>query len=438
MKILVVAEYPYSGHQFGGHFNQRCVIALKEYCDRIEVMAHRQYLPRWVSSLPVIPRRWRMYAAMANFEIRDGISIHRPGFLRLPWIGYPYWIDRGAFFWCRRTVRELHRRVGFDAMLSFDLFGTGGVAWRLGRDLGIPASGWATGGDMRQPPGTRLERIVAQAIKRLDLVFYQSRELFEIAARILGIHPEMMLKEKHLVLSRGIPEPPSLPKTETRNRVRSALGIIDNEILVLSVGGIVREKGVFELLEAISLAAARDARIRCVLLGSRPVFDETSSVQKLLDRTPILKDRVKLLPACVPDKVWEYLCAADIFAFPSYEEGMPNSLLEAMAMGLPAVAFAIPAALEIEAGTGSPVLVPPLDSALFAQAILHLAASPDERITIANRGRTQVLQRFMVRKNMAEAVRWLAQVVEKRNSARSARHQIPAKSLSAVSDIHSG
>ena len=113
-------------------------------------------------------------------------------------------------------------------------------------------------------------------------------------------------------------------------------------------------------------------------MGSHPAFDETIAVQKYLDKIPAVKERVRLLPACAQDKVWEYLCAADIFAFPStYKgEGMPNSLLEAMVMGLPAVAFAIPPVLEIEAGTRrTHVLVPPLRLArLLAEAILRLAA----------------------------------------------------------------
>jgi teichuronic acid biosynthesis glycosyltransferase TuaC len=330
-------------------------------------------------------------------------------------VGSDFWIDRGAFFCCRRTARELHCRFNFDAILSFDLFGAGGLAWRIGDDLGIPASGWATGSDVRQPAGSRLERVVTRAIKRLDLVFYQSRELFEIAARILEINSELMSKEKHVVLSRGIPEPPSLPKTETRNRLRSSLGVRDDQILVLSVGSILKEKGVFELLEAVSSAAARDPRICCVLLGSVPAFDETGRVKKLLDRTPILKDLTKILPACSPNKVWEYLCAADIFAFASHNEGMPNSLLEAMAIGLPSIAFAIPPIQEIEAGTGGLVMVPVLDTAGFSQAIVYLAASPHERARIAEKGRAQVMDRFMVRKNMAEAVRRLSQAINKRN-----------------------
>jgi teichuronic acid biosynthesis glycosyltransferase TuaC len=411
MKLLFLAPYyPQPNYLSSGHFNERSARALSAFCDIVEVLVPRPYAPPLLSSLSP---RWKTYRHISRHEIRNGISVYRPGYLQIPW-GGAFWIDPGVFFWCRRTLRKMHHRVGFDAIISFDLVGVGGLAWRLGRDLGIPAIGWAIGGDVRFPENSSYRRVLLRAINNLDLVFYQSRELFEIAAHFLGISPEMMPKGKHVVLPRGIPEPPSLPKIETRNRMRSALGIRHNQTLVLSAGNILRKKGVFELLEAISLAAARDPRICCVLLGSLPALDETSSVQKVLDRSPILKDRVKVLPACIPDKVWEHLCAADIFAFPSHEEGMPNSLLEAMAMGIPAIAFAIRPVLEIEAGTGGLVAVPPLDSALFSEAILHLCASPDERARIGERGRARVMERFMVRKNMAEAVARLREVMRKR------------------------
>ena len=58
---------------------------------------------------------------------------------------------------------------------------------------------------------------------------------------------------------------------------------------------------------------------------------------------------------------------------------MPNSLQEAMVMGVPAIAFDIRPVLELEAGTGALVHVPQLDTTLFAEAIIRLAASPKER-----------------------------------------------------------
>ena len=215
-----------------------------------------------------------------------------------------------------------------------------------------------------------------------------------------------------MVLPRGIPQPPLLPRIEIRNRVRRELRLTDDEIVVLSVGRISREKGIFDLLKAVSLAAAQHPRITCVVVGSSPASDETITVQKKFDEIAGIREKVKLLPACAPDRVWEYLCAADIFAFTSHNEGSPNSLLEAMAMKVPAVAFGIPAVLEIDAGTGSLLIVPPLDATLFAESILRLAASPEERARLGEKGHSRVMSRFLTRKNMATALERLTCIVE--------------------------
>jgi len=402
--LILAASYPHPGHLFAGIFNERSVLALGEICDGVEVLAPRPYVPPLLSAF--VPR-WKDYAQIVPYEVRSGVRVYRPAYLQPPRLGGAFWIDPGIFFWCRRVARDMHRRAHFDAIISFDLFVVGGFAWRIGRELGIPASGWATGGDIRVSSSSSHGRAVIQTLERLDLVFYQSHELLEKAASLLGKFPSQMSSDRHVVLPRGIPASPLSRDIATRSRVRMEWGITGNQVVVLNIGRISREKGVFELLKAFSLAAGRNSNISCVLVGSKPTFDETSVVREKLAETPALKKRVKILPACNPDKIWEYLCAADIFAFASHKEGMPNSLLEAMAAGVPAVAFAIPPVLEIEAGTGALLAVPPLNSALFSKAILRLAASPEDRVRIAKIGRAQIMDRFMVRKNMAEVLRRL-------------------------------
>ncbi|MFQ5852776.1 MAG: glycosyltransferase family 4 protein [Candidatus Binatia bacterium] len=198
------------------------------------------------------------------------------------------------------------------------------------------------------------------------------------------------------------------------------MGVTDDQVLVLHVGRIMIEKGLFELVEAISLAGQQNSKIASVIVGSKPAFDETVEVQKKVATIPGLNGRVKLLPECKPEKVWEYLCAADVFAFPSHNEGMPNSLLEAMAMGLPSIAFAIPPVNEIEAGTGALITVPPLDPTLFSEAVLRLAARPDERLRIGEIAKAQVMDRFVVRRNMAKALEQLSGLIQERKISKSA------------------
>jgi glycosyltransferase involved in cell wall biosynthesis len=408
MKVLVVAgTYPHPGHPFSGIFNERSAQALRRVCEAVEVLAPRPYVPPLLSSFV---GRWKAYTAMPHYELREEISVYRPAVPVVPRIGGALWLDYGAFIASRLTARKMHLRRKFDAILSFDLLAAGGLAWRVARDLGIPAAGWATGGDVRVALSSSYAKVVRRALQNLDLVFYQSHELLQKGAGLLGVSPVQTLADKHLVLPRGIPQPPNFAAAAVRNRLRKQLGVADDRILVLNVGRIARDKGVFELLDSFSSAAEQDPRISCVLVGSLPAFDETELVQKYLDQNPHLRRRVIILPTCNPAQVWEYLCAADIFAFTSHHEGMPNSLLEAMVMGVPAVAFGIPPVLEIEAGTDSLIVVPPFDPKLFAEAMLRLAASPSERARVGERGKTRIKRQFMMDNNMAAALQRLREI----------------------------
>jgi glycosyltransferase involved in cell wall biosynthesis len=310
----------------------------------------------------------------------------------------------------------LHRHSAFDAIVSFDLIGAGGVAWRLGRDLQIPATGWATGGDVRVPASSPHGRAVIRALKNLDLVFYQSRELLAKAAGLLGMSVNELSGNRHVVLPRGIPEPPQICQADTRNRTRATWGVKAEEMVVLYLGRILRQKGMLELLEAVDFAVCHDPRIRCVLIGSNSALDETALVKQKLQGLPRSRERVMILPECNPNDIWGNLCAGDIFIFPSHHEGMPNSLLEAVAIGLPAISFAIPAVQELEAGSGGVALVPPFDSKMLGEAILRLAASPDERMRLGQAGRAMVMNKYSVTRNMAAALTSINPLVAKNRS----------------------
>jgi len=312
----------------------------------------------------------------------------------------------------------MHRRTRFDAILSFDLVATGGLAWRLGRYLQIPAAGWAFGGDVRDTGNSSFASAVRRSVNRLDLIFYQSRELVGEVARLLRVNPEQLDSGRHLVLSHGIEAPPTQPWVEIRQRVRAEWKVKDQQIVVLSVGRLLRSKGVFELLEAMSVAARQDPRLTLVLVGAIRGFDETEAVQRRILELPGLQDRVWIVPACDPSLVWEYLSAADLFAFASHREGMPNSLLEAMAMGVPAVSFDIPPVKEIDAGTGALTLVPSQDTSRLGEAIVRLASDPKERDRTGQLGRRQVFERFLVQRNMATALKRLSAMTS------ASRHQI--------------
>jgi glycosyltransferase involved in cell wall biosynthesis len=417
VKILVLAQnYPYPGHPLAAPFNERCVTVLRNLCDGVEVLVPRPYAPPMLSAL--VPR-WQVYAQIPAYEMRQSIPVYRPAHPQLPRLGGAFWVDQAAFWWCRRTAMQMHHRMHFDALLAFDLIGVGGLAWRVGRTLGLPTAGWAFG---NVPPSSSHEKAVMRALQNLDVVFYQSRDLLDQAARLLEVAQSALPAGRHLVLPHGIPSPPLLPTADIRQQIRRAWGISEQQVLVLSIGRIYRSKGIFELIDAIALAVAKNPHITCVLVGAMPALDETNTVHKILEERPDLRRHITLLPACPPEKVWEYLCAADLFAFTSHEEGMPNSLLEALAMGVSAVAFAIPPVVEIAAGAEGVLLVPLQDVTGLAEALVRLAASPDERARRGALGKNQVFERFMMHKNMAIALDRLTDLVHMKNARRSSKY----------------
>lgn len=410
MRVLVLAPtYPHAGFPFSGVFNARCAEALKGICGHVEVLAPRPYVPRLLAVRP----RWKAYSRIAGYENKNGIPVNRPALFRTPGIGDAFWSDLGAFWGCCNCALTLHRRARFDAIISFDLLGAGGLAWRIGKLLDIPACGWATGSDVRVPADSASGRVVIRALNNLDLVFYQSTELLQVAAKLINISPSGISRGKHMVLARGIPLPPSSGREDARRLMRSRWGVTETDTVVLGLGRITGQKGCFELLEAISYASAYDGRITCILVGSMPEFDETELVKKRIDGDPVLKEKVRILPACSPGEVWDILCGADIFAFPSHKEGMPNSLLEAMAVGLPAIAFAIPPVEELERGTDSLIKIPPFDTKSFAKAILELSDSLPKRKAIGAKGKQQVEERFMITTNMACALEKIGTLTHK-------------------------
>jgi len=134
------------------------------------------------------------------------------------------------------------------------------------------------------------------------------------------------------------------PGAEARSRGRRALGLDENALLVGSVGRLEEQKGFGNLVRAAARLLPRFPELGVAIAG------EGSLAGTLRDdaRRTGLGERLHLPGriAAIPD----FLAALDLFVLPSHWEGMPLSLLEAMAMGIPVVATGTPGALEIFAG----------------------------------------------------------------------------------------
>ncbi len=173
------------------------------------------------------------------------------------------------------------------------------------------------------------------------------------------------------------------PDPAARTRLRSALGVAPDRVVVIAVSRLVRHKGYPELLAA--MAAVPGAELWVV--GERLATDRGEDMDALLDAP-----RVRRLG--YRTDVAQVLAAADIFALPSHFEGLPMSVIEAMLTGLPVVATAIrgPREQVVDGVTG--LLVPPFTVAPLAAALNRLVADPAERAAMGEAGRQRAMARY--------------------------------------------
>ncbi|MBM6937444.1 glycosyltransferase family 4 protein [Pseudoflavonifractor phocaeensis] len=155
---------------------------------------------------------------------------------------------------------------------------------------------------------------------------------------------------------------------QPRDAVRAALGIPPDAVFILSVGELIARKNYNVAIEAVAaLDTPADFRFYIAGIGDK----ESQLRQHIADKG--LEDKIKLLGfrSDIPD----LLHAADVFFFPSLQEGLPVAVMEAMACGLPIVCSRIRGNTDlIDEGLGG-YLVDAADTAGFTQALTQCITS---------------------------------------------------------------
>jgi glycosyltransferase involved in cell wall biosynthesis len=120
-------------------------------------------------------------------------------------------------------------------------------------------------------------------------------------------------------------------------------------------------------------------------------------------------------------EVEKFLRMMDIFVLPSYREGFPCSILEAMACGLPVVTTAIRGCREAVVHQGTGLIVPPADAGALTAAVLELIDKPDLARRMGEAGRRRAIELFDTRIVQARFVGVFDRVLANGGQARAAR-----------------
>ena len=210
--------------------------------------------------------------------------------------------------------------------------------------------------------------------KRADLMIAVSASVEEYFAR-LGVE-----KGKITTIPIGIEISKFKVSEEVREALREELGI-QNDVVIGFVGRFSVEKNPFTLLEAFAEASRHADKMVLIFVGTGPVEGKL----RMLSYDRGIND--KIIFTGIRYDINRLLSAFDIFILPSYTEGCPTAMLEAMASGKAIIASDIPSIREIVRNGKEAILVNPYDAEELKRATLLLYNNPSLRIKLSRKAR---------------------------------------------------
>ncbi len=190
--------------------------------------------------------------------------------------------------------------------------------------------------------------------------------------------------------------------------VKQALGIQAGQLVVGTVSFLRPEKGMDVLIEAMSLLKREFLQICCLIVGAGQEH------QKLLEQISQRQLEGVVVLTGFREDIPELLRIMDVFALPSFEEGMPQSLLQALATERAVVASSVGGVPEVIRHGKTGFLVPPRDPVALAQNVTTLLREPDQGKTMGQLGRQLIVRDYSIESMLTKTETLYSSLWEKR------------------------
>jgi len=399
MRILVISSlFPYKTSRLYGIFTARQWQMAARLGADVTVLFSRVWIP---GILQRILSRYKDYDENHTPVEYPGVKVFPVPCVR--WtrgFGGCRWDGLSVYRAARRKVVQLHRERPFDVIYGKSIFPSADAGVRFSRLLSIPVVGEGIGGDVNVVPeySRAMYRHFVRTVRALDGAVADGKG---VAGRLSSI------MEREVPTIHGLVDLDVFTPVADRQALRRQLGIPAEALVLLFVGYLKRTKGLYELIEAFNRLRHEVPRVVLRICGQGM---EHSGLEEAIARYGVA-DRAQLVGPVHPDRMHEWMQASDVFVLPSYTEGMPNVVMEAMACGLPVVSTTVGGLPDAVGDSEGAILVEPRAVAPLTEALLNVCVDPSRRDAMSLAARNTAEQRFGLRQNVEKTLAYVHSVL---------------------------
>jgi glycosyltransferase involved in cell wall biosynthesis len=362
----------------------------------------------YVATIPAVVHsflRGHILAAAEKFEVTvvcNNTDVHLLDGIKARLILLPIerkpspWRDMLALF----QLFKLFRREHFDIVHSH-MPKTGLLAMLASRLAGVPirintfhGEVWATRRGWRRAVLKILDRVTGLLATNVFVVSPSQRD-FLVSEGVLPKGRGVVIGNGSIC---GVDAHRFHPDIHARNAVRAELNISPEQIVILFLGRLNRDKGILDLAAAFADIATRRGDVALVLVGA----EEDVPFARVQEICGVSRDHLRRLDfSPCPER---YMNAADIFCLPSYREGFGQVIIEAAACGVPTVASRIYGITDAVDDGNTGLLFPAGDVAALTGSLLTLVGNEALRQKMGEIARVRALELFASEKITGELV----------------------------------
>ena len=355
---VVTAHYPSSTEPTRGRPAYQTLRLLSRQCE-VEVFYPHAAYPSFLKP------RSRTYDGLDRSYSLPGVTAHYYDYPVLPLVSRPFngWV-------AGRALLPHVKRFNPDLVFSYCLYPDGYAGLTIARALAVPFAAMGVGSDVHSIHDRFSLKHTRTLLLEADLLLAISGDLRERMIS-MGAPPA----KTHTIISGSDPE---VFHVRDRPSARTQIGIDPSAEAVVFIGRMDLRKGLRELVEAAASLQPKRPNLHVFLVGDGPDSSQVESAIAANNASAF----IHLRPGCGFDQVAAWMAAADLVTLPSYMEGCPNVILEALACGRPVVATNVGGIPEIMSDACGR-LVPPRDAPALAQALDSVLAGKWDASSIA-------------------------------------------------------